>query len=138
MREPADYDWPLTDLSGRTVSFDQFKNKVVLLNFWAAWCAPCRSEMPSVQRLFDHFKNNPNIAIVGVNIESLRDAKNYLRWGAYTFPIFVANRGIPKRYNHAQLPTSYIISREGQIVAKQTGARSWDDPAVIRILEELL
>jgi len=138
MDTAADFNWDLTDLEGKAVPMSRFKGKVIFLNFWAAWCAPCRQEMPGIQRLFDADKQDPNMAIICANVESVRDARNFLRWSKYTFPIYIANRGIPAVFKSSALPTSFLISRDGRIVAKQAGAGAWDDPAVVHMIGQLL
>jgi thiol-disulfide isomerase/thioredoxin len=138
MTVPADFHWNVMDLEGRTIPLSRFRDKVILLNFWAAWCGPCRQEMPTIQKLFEREKTNPSLAILCINVESIRDAKNFLRFSKYTFPVYVANKEIPPLFKPKGLPTSYIISRSGRLMVKVPGAVSWDDPAIARAITQLL
>jgi thiol-disulfide isomerase/thioredoxin len=64
-----DYYWPMTDLEGNAVNLNDYKGKVVFLNLWATWCPPCVGEMPEIQKLYDTFKSNPDIAFLLVSNE---------------------------------------------------------------------
>ena len=138
MHRPADYAWQVKTLEGKSVSMGDLKGKVVFLNFWATWCFPCRMEMGSIQRLYDHFKDNPNIVFLCVSEESADVVRKF--WGKthYTFPVYVTDgEKPPAAYSTYAIPVTYILSPQGQIVAEHTGAGQWDSSDSIRFLEGL-
>jgi len=130
----------LHDMDGRQVDLEKLKGKVVLVNFWATWCPPCRREMPSLQRLWE--KLGPTkIQIVAVNVGE--DADTVLGFmgtldGSPTFPIAfdkdgAASHGWPVR----GLPTTFLIDKNGRIAYQAIGGREFDSPENIRLITEL-
>ncbi len=106
---------------------DSYQGKVVVVNFWATWCVPCRVEMPSMKRLEKNLKYKPFV-IVTVNLqESSEKIKKFYQNLKLTFDTLLDPDGkIFKLYNASQLPTTYIIDKQGFMVAKAVGPREWD------------
>lgn len=106
----------LPDASGNTISLDDFKGQVVLINFWASWCGPCRQEMPLLEAL--HQRYAPlGFTMLGINVEedsSLADG--FLRDTPVTFPILYDRENlVSKTYDVIAMPTSIIVDRQGEI-----------------------
>ena len=135
--EPRDFTLPL--LSGENASLSSYKGKVVILNFWATWCPPCRAEMPSMETLYQRFKNQ-GLEILAVDLgESARTVRQFIQDHNYTFPVMLdSNSRIGSLYGIQSIPTSFIIDREGKIIGRVVGAIHWDTPQAIAAFEALL
>lgn len=133
----AGYQWPMTDSDGNPYSFTKEKGKVVFLNFWATWCAPCLKEMPDVQRLFDDYGDK--VGFVLVTEEDTAKVQIFLRKKGYTLPIYLTEKAnIPEELASKSVPTTYIIGKSGKIVRAETGAIDWNSNEVRSLLDGLL
>ena len=130
----------LSDLSGNTADLSDFRGKLVVVNLWATWCAPCLEEMPSLERLQTRLRER--IAVLAVSED---------RGGSKAVEPFVAKLGLKsvKTYldpksavGHAfdvqGLPTSFLIDRDGKVLGKVEGAAAWDSPKMLEVLEPFL
>ncbi len=132
----------LPDINGKKVSLSDFKDKVVLLNFWATWCGPCKAEMPSLNNLSTTFKNE-GFVVLAISIDpSDKPVRSFVLEKGITFPVLMD----PDKevyfdlYAIFALPTSFLIDRNGIIVEKIMGDREWDSPEmkdkVLRVLRK--
>ena len=121
----------------QTISLSQYRGRVVLLNFWASWCAPCIDELPSLIALH---RRLPELAILGVSIDSDSQAyRNFLASYRVDFPtIRDPSQGTMHRYGTVQIPESYLIDRSGHIVRKYVSEQNWTDPEVLATLTATL
>ncbi len=130
----------LTDLTGRALSPATLKGKVVLLDFWATWCAPCRKSMPELQALHAKYSSR-GFTVVGVSIDEggVSKVKKYASSKKITYPIAVDDEKNPAwdAFRVKAVPAAYLLDREGQIVAQWTGVPA-DAGALERKLQELL
>ena len=135
--DPIDFTLPFPD--GTTQTLSALKGNVVFLNFWATWCPPCRSEMPSMESLYQRLKDR-GLVMLGVNIgESTTQVSGYLRSNRLTFPsVMDATGSVSDQYGVQAIPTTYILDRRGLIVARLVGAAEWNRPEIIAALEGLL
>jgi cytochrome c biogenesis protein CcmG, thiol:disulfide interchange protein DsbE len=138
-----------TDLEGNTVQLADLRGEVVLLNIWATWCAPCRQEMPSMQRLHERMgPRGVKIVAVSVDVQPGRvDAggnpggriPEFAAEMGLTFPIWHDPEGnIQRIYRTTGVPESFVIDRSGMIVTKVQGPEEWDSEANIELFERLL
>jgi len=135
--DPRDFTLPL--LGGGNAALSSYKGKVVILNFWATWCPPCRVEMPSMETLYQRF-NAQGLEILAVDIgESASAIQQFIRSAGYTFPVLLdsANR-VSSIYGIEAIPTTYIIDREGKIIGRVIGSIIWDNQRVIAAIDALL
>jgi thiol-disulfide isomerase/thioredoxin len=110
----------------RQVSMTDLRGKVVLVNFWASWCAECRPEMPVLERL--HRELAPQgLAVIGINVREEKDVvRRYARELGLTFPLVLDAGGtINVLYGVVGLPTTFIVGRDGRAVALAVGPREW-------------
>lgn len=130
----------LPDLSGKKQSLESFKGKVVLVNFWATWCPPCRTEMPSMWRLKNKFKNKP-FEILAVDMgEDKKIVRAFMPDKMERdFVVLLDSEGIAlKEWKIFAFPTSFLIDKKGQIRYALYGALEWDGPEQVKIVEMLL
>lgn len=130
----------LKTLQGKTVHLADYRGKVVLLNFWATWCPPCRAEMPSMERLNRIFPAS-DFAMLAVNVEpdGNRTVPAFLQIQSHSFPVFLdTSAEAQNTYQVYRFPETFIISREGVILNHVIGARDWDDAKIVEYLRFLL
>jgi len=135
--DPENFTLPL--LNGGNTSLSDHKGKVVILNFWATWCPPCRAEMPSMEILYQRFKSQ-GLEILAVDVgENINTVRQFIHNSNYTFPVILDRHSrVSGIYGIVAFPTSYIIDREGKIIAIVVGSISWDTPEAITAFEALL
>jgi cytochrome c biogenesis protein CcmG/thiol:disulfide interchange protein DsbE len=130
----------LYDLSGNLVRLGDFKGKVVLLNFWASWCAPCRREIPSLERLYQ-MRKDKGFKIVAVNSEraSTSQIASFADANRMSFPILLNPQGdVSSNYWVRAIPTSFLLDKKGVIKWKIVGGREWDGSNVLTTIDQLL
>ncbi len=132
-------DFELKDLSGKDVSLSDFEGKVVFLNFWATWCGPCRIEMPSMQEVYTLLKHR-GFEIVAVNLqENRKTVQKFVDELGLTFTILLDSKGqVGSMYGARSIPTTYLINREGNVVAGSLGSREWNTQSYIDLFNRLL
>ena len=132
-------DFTLKDMNGKTVSLSAFKGKVVLLNFFATWCPPCRAEMPALNKLYHALKHR-GLEVVAVSTDrSINDIKDFLEKNRVDFPVlFDADRTATKQYRVFSMPTTFLINKNGMIVEKFYGEYDWTEPETKGKIEKQL
>jgi len=135
--DPIDFTLPLLD--GTKITLSQFKGKVVFLNFWATWCGPCRSEMPSMEAVYQKLKSR-GFEILAVNLGESKDKVSaFMNENKLNFPAVLDERQITgSQYNVRAIPTTYIIDRRGLIVARLVGSINWNTPKIIAAIEAVI
>lgn len=133
-------DFTLNDMQGKKVSLADLKGKVVILNFWATWCPPCREEMPSMEMLYRKFKDQ-GLVILAVNVEKdgAKLVQSFLQRSPYTFPILLDDDAeVQNRYKVFRFPETFIIDRNGNVVEKVVGAIDWTSGPAVELINLLL
>ena len=133
----ADYDWTVRRIDGSEVRMTDFKHKIVFLHFWATWCVPCVAELPSIQRLYDRFKEDERVVFMIVSQENPEIVKYYAEEKGYTFPVFVIESDQPPVFRSETLPSTFIISPNGKIAFTHAGTAKWDDKETDRFFGRL-
>ena len=133
-------DFTLTTLDGAPVSRDALRGQVVLVNFWATWCPPCRVEMPGFQDVYDR-KKAEGFTIVGISTDAAGRAHvaRYLREHGISYPVAMASGGVVRDFGGVRaLPTSFLLDREGRVRHEVRGffAELALEQAVERLLAE--
>ncbi len=132
----ADYDWTLLDITGNAISFSKFKDEVVFLSIWATWCPPCRAEMPNIQHLFEQYGDR--VSFVLASQEEPETILRFMEDQGYTMPMYRLVQNPPAKLSTSSIPTSFLISPEGKIQVRKTGAARWDGKFFTAYLDELL
>ncbi len=133
-------DFSLETLDGSPLNLDDFKGRLVVLNFWATWCAPCREEMPSLERLWRRYRGR-GLVVIGIALDrgNTKGVGKMARSMGLTFPIALDRRGrVRDLYEVVALPYTYIVGRDGKFLGRAVGARKWDGAEALRLIESLL
>ena len=114
----------LTALDGTTYTLDSLRGKVVLLNFWATWCPPCRREMPDMERLYQRF-SPVGLVVLAVSDEKRETVESFLKEQHYTFPIALdPGRVVNTAFGIEGIPNSFLFNREGRLVGESIDMRT--------------
>jgi thiol-disulfide isomerase/thioredoxin len=141
-QEVMSEDFSLEALDGHKVSLSNLKGKVVLLNFWATWCGPCKAEMPAMQALYTKLERR-GFEVVAVDMmEDKAIVAKFVRAAGYTFLVLLDPSGEVGGgvYAARAIPTNYIVDRRGRIVARKIGidGPEWTSKESIAVFESLL
>jgi peroxiredoxin len=120
-------DFTLVSLEGRAFRLRELRGKLVLLNFWATWCAPCQHEMPSMERLYQTFKPMEFVLLaVSLDRQGAEVARPFAAHLKLTFPILLDPASeVSRQYGVRGLPTTYLIDPDGLLIGAVIGARDW-------------
>jgi cytochrome c-type biogenesis protein len=122
----------LNDLNGQTVKLSDYRGKIVILNFWASWCPPCKSEMPELNKAAQEFASGTDAVLLTVNLtdgsrETVDLARNYIVSNKYTMSVLLDTQGrAANAYNITSIPTTYIIDKQGVIINYIVGPTTKD------------
>jgi thiol-disulfide isomerase/thioredoxin len=137
-RTPA-ADFTASRLDGTPVRLSGLKGKVVFLNFWATWCPPCQEEMPSIEALYRRFQGK-DLEFLAVDIQEDKDeVAAFMKEYGLSFPAALDSTGrISAEYGIRGIPATFIIDREGGVIAVVVGSRDWNTPETAAALETLI
>lgn len=128
-------------LDGKRLALRDLKGEVVVVNFWATWCKPCREEMPSMEVLYKNFEKD-GLVVLAVSIDRVttkKDIPPFVKGMSLTFPVLVDSWGqTDKRYKLMGVPETYIIDQEGILREKVIGPRDWTLLDNLKIITGLL
>ncbi len=132
-------DFTLSTPEGNKISLKDFRGKVVLLNFWASWCVPCREEMPAMEKLYQEFKHK-NFTVFAVAVKDRKqDAIDFIKELKITYPVALdPDAKVGSEYGAWGLPATYIIGPKGEGLARGWGPAEWYSPAARRLIQSLI
>jgi len=131
------FDWRIQTLEGEEIDFSVFEGKVIFLNFWATWCAPCVAEMAAIQRLYESLKEE-GLEVVCISNEKSEKVEKFVDEKEFTIPIFIIKGLRPKELMTKGIPATFIISKDGMIEYQHIGSAKWDDDTVQNFIRKLL
>jgi thiol-disulfide isomerase/thioredoxin len=138
-KKPAP-DLTVTSLKNVPLKLSDLKGKVVLLNFWATWCPPCRDEIPSMMKLNSAMAGKPfQMVAVSIDEGGVPDIEAYFKSSGFSLPTYIdASHEAERIYGVTGVPESFVIDRNGILVKKVIGPLAWDAPETISFLEGLM
>lgn len=123
----ADYGFTLIDRQGRPVPFEEFRGKVVFVNFWATWCPPCVAEMPDIHRLFQRVGQEPGIAFAMIALDDdFGKSLSFVDKKDFTFPVYRLGSALPPDFQSNSIPTTFLLGKDGRIVSRKAGMAKYN------------
>lgn len=140
VEQKAAPDLALTGLDGKTVNLSSLKGKVVMLNFWATWCPPCRDEIPSMMKLNAAFAGKPfQMLAVSIDEGGKQAVEEFFKNSGFSLPVYLdPSSSAGRTYGITGVPETFIIDKNGIIAKKVIGPVEWDSSEVRSYLEGLL
>jgi thiol-disulfide isomerase/thioredoxin len=137
-RPKAVADFSVQALDGARQSLSSLRGKIVILNFWATWCPPCRAEMPALDSLWKKNKDKAFV-IMGVSLgEDQKTVMDFVAKAKYSYPIFLDQSGeLGARFGARSIPTTYVFDKEGQAIAGKIGGAEYDGQQAIDLFAKL-
>ncbi len=128
----------LSTVDGKIVQFSQLRGKVVVLNFWATWCGPCKEEMPALDRLSRQFDPR-DVAILTITTEHERTGiQQFMKQFNSALPVLLdEQRDVSLAFMVRGLPTTVFISKDGTVAGRAVGPREWDGPDAMGFIRHL-
>ena len=125
-------DFTLNDLSGKPVTLSSLKGKIVVVDFWATWCGPCKASFPYLQKVHEKYRNNENVVFLAVDTwehekdipATVENAKKFMAEHKYTFPVVfdvLTGKKVAEKYEVEGIPTKFIIDKKGNVAFKSIG-----------------
>lgn len=134
----SDYRFALEKTNGETISLSDYRGNVVFVNVWASWCPPCVAEMPTIETLYDNVEGEDNIRFILLTMdEEQQKAIDFMENKEFPMPYFFPASAIPSEFRSQYLPTTYVLSKEGQIVYKKEGIADYSSQNFAQWLREL-
>lgn len=132
-------DFTLKSLEGSNLRLEEYRGQVVLLNFWASWCGPCRQEMPLLDRLHHRYEDT-GFAVLGVNVEGeAAPAQEIVDAINVTFPILIDDgQQVSQMYNLQAMPSTVVIDRDGVVRYIHLGYKPGDEAKYVEVVKRLI
>lgn len=132
-------DFTLKSNQGKNIRLEDLRGQVVMLNFWASWCGPCRQEMPLLDELYKRY-NPAGFTLLGVNVDAdVESANKLLEEIPVSFPVvYDTNSKVSEAYNVDAMPTTIFIDRDGQLRYIHRGYKAGDENEYRKIIKELI
>lgn len=131
-------DFKVTTISGAEKARTSTKGNIVLLNFWATWCPPCREEIPAIEALSKAMKGKKFEVFAVDSGEDLATVKSFVSEQKMTYPVYLDPKNILSRtYASQGIPTTYLLDKDGRFIAGMVGGYNYSNPEFIALLNEL-
>jgi thiol-disulfide isomerase/thioredoxin len=130
-------DVTIRDASGKPVRIADYQGQVVVLDFWASWCPPCRAAMPAMDRLYKQFGDRGAV-VFGVNINDNQDPVEFMARMGVSYPLLVNGEGAAKEFGVKSIPTLVIIGVDGQVLYRESGWAPHVEQTMAQIIEKNL
>ncbi|HEY4695818.1 MAG TPA: TlpA disulfide reductase family protein [Candidatus Hydromicrobium sp.] len=117
----SDGDFTLADLDGNEISLSDFNGKILVLNFWATWCPPCREEIPDFVEVYNKYKDK-DVQFLGVSNEDIFTLKDFARDYDISYPILIDDANVMGKWGIRAIPTTFVFDKNGQIIFENVGS----------------
>jgi len=136
---PLARNFDLPDMDGKRHKLSDYRGRVVIVNFWATWCPPCRKELPSMNRAWSRLQKE-GVMMLAVNVGESEDVIfPFMADYPIDFPVLLDQDGeIIQRWPVRGLPTTFVVDPDGRLVYQALGGREWDDPRLLGLVRGLL
>jgi peroxiredoxin len=133
-------DFTLKDLAGKPVQLSSLKGKVVLVNFWATWCPPCRAEIPSMVKLNQAMQGKPfQMLCISIDEGGKEAVTSFFQKEKLTLPALLDTDGkVARVYATTGVPETFVVDQKGVILKKVVGSMDWSSPEVLSALDDLI
>ncbi|WP_158975913.1 TlpA disulfide reductase family protein [Cellulophaga sp. L1A9] len=132
----TDYNWKLNSLDHHTLNFERYKDRVIIVNFWATWCPPCVAEMPEFQELYQDYKDK--VVFLFVTNDDQQKVAAFMAKKQYTLPVYYPKSTTPDLLQSTAIPATFIINKNGEIVVDKTGSANWNSEKIRKLLDRLI
>ena len=133
-------DFSLEGLNVKTVQLSALKGNVIFLNFWATWCDPCKDEIPSMEALYQRYREKDFVLLaISVEEKNPEPARKFIQKHRYRLPVLLDPAGKTlDLFEIHRIPATVIIDKKGRIVGKVIGPRDWNSPEVFSLIDQML
>ncbi|MEM7079513.1 MAG: TlpA disulfide reductase family protein [Pseudomonadota bacterium] len=132
-------DFTLKELGGGNLRLEEYRGQVVLINFWASWCGPCRQEMPILDRLHQRYEDT-GFAVLGVNVEGeVAPAQKIVDKTNVTFPVLIdEGQEVSEMYDLEAMPSTVVVDRDGVVRYMHRGYKPGDEAKYVEVVKKLI
>lgn len=134
-------DFSLNDLSGKNLRLSDLKGSVVMIEFWATWCPPCRDSVPELNNLYQKYKDR-GFVLLGLSVDTGRDAQStvnsFVKEFNITYPVLIDKSDVKALYGVYSVPTTYLIDRNGNVVNSHIGFAPGSGELLAQEIEKIL
>lgn len=136
--KPQAPDFLLDTAAGGKASLAMYRGQVVVINFWSTWCAPCRKEMPSLERAWQQLKSD-NVVVLGIAIQDEPEmVARFIGESGITFPILLdADGAVTQVWPFSGIPATFVLDPSGRIIYQALGLREWDSEPILKKITAL-
>lgn len=113
-------DWTLNDSTGKSRTLSEYRGKVVVMDFWATWCGPCKEVMPRMQKLFEKYQDR-DVVVLGVDAWEQKDAVAFMQQKKFAYSLLLKGEEIAESYRVTILPSVYIVGVDGRVIYSHVG-----------------
>lgn len=134
----ADFNFALVNDEGERMNLEDFKGEITFINVWASWCPPCVAEMPTIETLYNEVADHKEINFIILSLDQEPDkATEFMESRDFAMPYHFPASALPAMFNSQYLPTTYVVSKEGQVIYKREGIADYSSPEYSNWLLEL-
>lgn len=134
-------DFTLSDLTGSDVCMSDLRGKVVLIEFWATWCPPCRESIPAMNEIYKRY-NEKGLVILGISVDKgqnvAEDLRAFVREYSILYPVLIDSKNINNLYGVYSIPTTFLIDKDGKVILKNIGFSPELEDKLSKEIERLL
>lgn len=130
-------EWSLKDTSNKDHKLSDYKGKIVVMDFWATWCGPCKRAMPAVQKIHEEYKDK-GVVVFGVNCWERSDPAQYMRQQKYTYTLLLRADDVATKYGVNGIPAFFIIDGDGKIAFSEAGFGPNSEKEIRAALDKLV